>query len=289
MVVTSLFAVKQLVFTLVLPMAEQMFPIEQGENWVIELPVDGFIRNFWPASQTVELRGQHCWALTVTPSAHVAEVQSWTAPKVWPVSCAIICHSVRAVLTTTLAELTVSFTLTDAVFKQACPSQASPTAEPVGQVVRSVQYALVSFLVPRHPEKRLRRSWMEMLLLQAEFQGAEVGAVAGHAESLIVRFRRPRVMLKALSYWADARAIWEIICDRTAAVELKVPVYVQSVATPTKATLRVLKHPAVFPIVETRLTPPLFPDVVPSICLPNIDLAEPPPQKLVSSDLFIIE
>lgn len=58
------------------------------------------------ASHDDLLRGQHACAFDETGQA--AEVQSWTAPKVWPVSWAKTCHSAE-VLTTTLAPATVSF------------------------------------------------------------------------------------------------------------------------------------------------------------------------------------
>jgi hypothetical protein len=45
------------------------------------------------------------------------------------------------------------------------------------------------------------------------------------------------------------------------AEELKAPVYVQSVATPTRATLRVDGHPAVDPMDVVRFIPAEFPVV----------------------------
>lgn len=58
--VTSLLAVRQVVLTLFLPMAEHMLPIVQDEKWVIEDPVAGFMIKAPWASQDVELNGQHC-------------------------------------------------------------------------------------------------------------------------------------------------------------------------------------------------------------------------------------
>jgi hypothetical protein len=75
-VVTSLFAVKQVVFTLFLPMAEQILPIVQGENFWMLVPVLGFMIYAPPASQVVALKGQHCCDATVVPSVQVVEVQS---------------------------------------------------------------------------------------------------------------------------------------------------------------------------------------------------------------------
>lgn len=63
-----------------------MLPMEQAENLVMPEAVDGFIMNFSPASQVDEESGQHCCALTDWPSEQVEDVQSWTAPNVWPVS-----------------------------------------------------------------------------------------------------------------------------------------------------------------------------------------------------------
>lgn len=98
-----------------------MFPILQGENCVMPLEVLGFMMYAPPASQVVLLRGQHCCAATVCPSLQVDDVQSWTAPKVCPVSWARTCHSVL-VLTTTLAPLTVSL-----------PDDVEATCAPVTQ------------------------------------------------------------------------------------------------------------------------------------------------------------
>jgi hypothetical protein len=59
-VVTSLLAVRQVVLTLFLPIAEQMLPTVQGENFWMLVPVLGFMMYCPPASQVVELKGQHC-------------------------------------------------------------------------------------------------------------------------------------------------------------------------------------------------------------------------------------
>jgi hypothetical protein len=56
--------------------AEQMLPMEQGENLVMPCAVDGFIMYCSPALQVDELRGQHCWELTVFASAQAEDVQS---------------------------------------------------------------------------------------------------------------------------------------------------------------------------------------------------------------------
>jgi hypothetical protein len=81
----------------------------------------------------------------------------------------------------------------------------------------------------------------------------------------MVRFWRPRVILKLLSYWTEAELITVMMFSRAEAEELKAPVYVQSVATPTRATLRVEGHPAVDPIEVVKLIPAEFPVVWPSI------------------------
>lgn len=60
-VVTSLFAERQVVFTLLRPIAEHMLPIVQAENFVIPLEVDGFMIYASPASHVELLRGQHCY------------------------------------------------------------------------------------------------------------------------------------------------------------------------------------------------------------------------------------
>ena len=99
-------------------------------------------------------------------SRQAVESQSCTAPKVWPVSClhgcvstyrsermgggcyAMTCHSC-SVRTTTFVPATDSevpsdeFDCCDPV-AQACPSHARPTAEPVGHVLRRVQWENVS-------------------------------------------------------------------------------------------------------------------------------------------------
>ncbi len=113
----------------------------QAENLVMPLPVDGFMMNCPPASHVVALSGQHC-CLVAVPSPHVCDVQSCTAPNVWPDSCAKTCHSVD-VRTTTLAAATVSLELPEpddcAPCTHAWPSHASPTAASVLQVLSSVQ------------------------------------------------------------------------------------------------------------------------------------------------------
>jgi hypothetical protein len=59
---------------------------------------------------------------------------------------------------------------------------------------------------------------------QATFHGAAEFAVAGQAASLMVRFFRPRVMLKLSSYWTEAELMTLMIFDRAEAVELKAAV-----------------------------------------------------------------
>ncbi len=137
MVTTSLLLVRHVDLTLLRPMAEQMLPTLQGENLVMPLPVEGFMMNWPPASHEAVLSGQHCWR-TAVPSPQVDGVQSCTAPKVWPDSCANTCHSVD-VRTTTLAAATVSLASPDEPCTQAMPSQARPTAASVLQVLSRVQ------------------------------------------------------------------------------------------------------------------------------------------------------
>ena len=77
MVVTSLLLVKQLLWTLWRPRAEQMLPMLHAENCVMPVPVEGFMRKRPFASHELELSGQHCCLVDV-PSAHDEDVQSCT-------------------------------------------------------------------------------------------------------------------------------------------------------------------------------------------------------------------
>ena len=67
------------------PIAEQMFPMVQGENVFAFGEVDGFMIKSPPAGQTEEEKGQH-WDDRAVLVPQVELIQSWTAPKVWPVS-----------------------------------------------------------------------------------------------------------------------------------------------------------------------------------------------------------
>jgi hypothetical protein len=67
---TSLLLLRQNVLTLLRPIAEQMFPTEQGLNCVMPIPVDGFMMYRSPASQVLLLNGQHCCLVDV-PSEQV--------------------------------------------------------------------------------------------------------------------------------------------------------------------------------------------------------------------------
>jgi len=107
MVVRPLLSTSAEALTLLRPRAEQMLPMEQGLKSAMPSPVEGFMMYLEPASQVVELRGQHCCALTTWLLAQVEESQSCTAPKVCPDSWAMTCHSVL-VLATMLAPLTIS-------------------------------------------------------------------------------------------------------------------------------------------------------------------------------------
>jgi hypothetical protein len=69
---------RQLVLTSLDPNLEQTDPIVHGENRVIPAPDKGFMMYSEFASQVERDSGQH----SVTDDPHVAEVQSWTAPKV---------------------------------------------------------------------------------------------------------------------------------------------------------------------------------------------------------------
>ena len=101
---------------------------------------------------------------------------------------------------------------------------------------------------------------MVVLATQPRFHGVAAGAVLGHSWLLIVRFCRARVTLNVDWYNSEAELTCVITFCWTAAWSEKSPVYEQSVATPIKATFRVVGQPAEFPIVEARLTPPVFPD-----------------------------
>lgn len=59
--------------------------------------------NLPPAGHVPASRGQHCCD-PVPP--HVDSVQSWTAPKLWPVSCETTCHSVGEYVETAVPETT---------------------------------------------------------------------------------------------------------------------------------------------------------------------------------------
>jgi hypothetical protein len=76
-------------------------------------------------------------------------------------------------------------------------------------------------------------------------------------------------MLKLSSYCTDAELRIEMMLALADSVELKTAVYVQSVATPTRATFRVEGQPAVDPMLVVRLTPAEFPPVCPSIWRPK--------------------
>lgn len=196
-VVTPRFWDRQELLTLLRPMAEQIFPIVQGEK-LFTSPALGFMIYFASASHVDLDRGQHCeedsrfWA-------QVSESQSWTAPNVWPDSWAKICHEPpEFVRTTILVPLTVlepSFIVSEL---QSCPSQESPTSLPVGQPLIKVQYALLSLLSPRQDEKRFNREDI-LPCAHGMFHWAEEGAFSGQSASLTVRFRRPIVMLKERS------------------------------------------------------------------------------------------
>ena len=100
---------------------------------------------------------------------------------------------------------------------------------------------------------------MSTLFEHGTFHCADDGGVVGQFASLEVRFARPSVMLNVLSYKLEAVFIWVIILALALLVELNVDEYSQSYATPTSAILLVLGQPFVEPMVDTRLTLPVFP------------------------------
>lgn len=112
---------------------------------------------------------------------------------------------------------------------------------------------------------------MSRPLVQGWFHIVVLAGVPGQSLGWMVKFCRPSEILKEFSQSADAVFIWRITFSLNVCVELNAAVYVQSVATPTNATLFVDGHPELSPIVLLRLTPPLLPPVVVSICrLPKI-------------------
>jgi len=81
----------------------------------------------------------------------------------------------------------------------------------------------------------------------------------------MVKFARPSEMLKVFSQTADAAFICWMTFSRAVSEELKSAVYVQSVATPTRATFLVDGQPELSPIVDFKFTPALLPPVM-SLC-----------------------
>lgn len=192
---TSSFPRRQLVWMRFRPIAVQMVPMVQGENTLIARLEVGFIM-YWPvASQLLWLNGQQrSPPLAVLPEQPV--VQSWTAPKLCPISCAITCHS-AGVLTTTLAE---GVDLLRPESLHTVPIQAIPTVEAELQEVSNVQTAFTPSLdCALHVEKDWSRSPMLVVELHWTFQGVDVDVVEGQSRSLIVRFRTLREMLKLSS------------------------------------------------------------------------------------------
>ena len=84
MVVTSRLSVKHDVLTLLRNMAEQMLPTVQAEKVLTFDDEAGFIMYACVPSHVLALSGQHCCELTTDLSEHVSEVQSCTAPNIWP-------------------------------------------------------------------------------------------------------------------------------------------------------------------------------------------------------------
>jgi hypothetical protein len=101
---TRRLSVKQVPLTELRERAVQTFPIVHKLNVSTPGDEDGFMIYLRPASHELPLSGQHCWDATKLASAHALESQSWTAPYVCPVSCAMTCHSLApGVRTTTFA------------------------------------------------------------------------------------------------------------------------------------------------------------------------------------------
>ena len=67
------------------------------------------------------------------------------------------------------------------------------------------------------------------------------------------------MILNVFSYTPDAEFTTLIIFSLVVSVELNDAVYVQSVATPIKATFLVVGHPSVLPMVDRRFTPAELP------------------------------
>lgn len=86
---------------------------------------------------------------------------------------------------------------------------------------------------------------------QGRFQAVVVEPVDGQEESLMVRLRIAREMLKASSYTCEAMLICEMMFSRASSSESNSAVYEQSVATPIMATRLVDGHPLVCPITST--------------------------------------
>lgn len=103
------------------------------------------MRNDPAASHVVLVNGQQF-------DPHVSEVQSWTAPKLCPISWATTCHSVRLFVATEVPDTVPWDPWSLACLTQSCPSQATPTSCPVGQPDMSAHRPAWSFArwAPRH-------------------------------------------------------------------------------------------------------------------------------------------
>jgi hypothetical protein len=115
------------------------------------------------------------------------------APKLWPISWEITCHSVRPEVDTAVPETTAPPEF-DVLNWHSVPSHAIPTWEPVGQLLIKCQSPAPSLpLVPRHWEKSERRlSKSTFGVLQLTFQGTVGSAVAGHLMESREACSRPR-------------------------------------------------------------------------------------------------
>src|SRR5690349_15729020 len=86
---------------------------------------------------------------------------------------------------------------------QMLPIQAMPTVEPLSQALIRDHAAFSSLNWLLHSENRLSRLEMSAFDEQGRFQAVVVEPVDGQDESLMVRFRMAREMLKASSYTCE--------------------------------------------------------------------------------------
>jgi len=182
------------VMSILLPLiSEQIFPIVQAEKTCSLLDETGDMRKREPELQVCAVSGQQsserlqpsaqsCWrtrSVIGKDSGHGIGKELTMAPKLWPISCATTCHSVRplvltAVPLTTLGALPVDFWL------HTVPNHATPTSVPDGQPDMRCQRPLwstapfkLSNFCPRQAEKSERRSLSDTVP-HATFHGLAV-------------------------------------------------------------------------------------------------------------------